>query len=203
MAHRAELHRLRSRSGGLGIVIASGNQHRIIGNRIRAASPIVISMNDGLVLGNVVLKNVNDGVGGIRLENASLRNVVRDNSVTNTPGFTISIEGTSDYNQVGGNQFPTSTSANGDVRITTTGTHNTVDSNSQNGIFVSDSFRLLPAVTVGPTQVTVAHGLGYAPAQVLISMTSAGSIYRSASSDAVNIYLTADASSRTADVFVR
>ena len=190
-------------NGGLGIVIASGNQHRIIGNRIRAVGPIVISMNDGLVLGNVLLKNVNDGVGAIRLENASLRNVVRDNSVTNTPGFTISIEGTSDYNQVGGNQFPTSTSANGDVRITATGTHNTVDSNSQNGIFVSESFRLLPAVTVGTTQVTVAHGLGYAPAQVLISMTSPGNVYRSAASDAVNIYLTADASSRSADVFVR
>jgi len=190
-------------NGGLGIVIASGNQHRVIGNRIRAVGPIVISMNDGLVLGNVCLKGVNDGVGAIRVENASLRNVVRDNAVTNTGGYTISIEGTSDYNQVGGNQFPTSVSVNGDVRITTTATHNTVDSNSQNGIFVSQSLRLLPAVPVGTAQVTVAHGLGYAPAQVLISMTSAGSIHRSAASDTVNIYLTADASSRSADVFVR
>jgi hypothetical protein len=190
-------------SGGLGIAVASGNQHRIIGNRIQATNPMSISMNDGLVEGNIVLKNVNDGVGGIRIQNSSSRNVVRNNTVTNTPGYTISIEGTSDYNQVSGNQFPTSITPNGDVHITTTGTHNTVDSNSQNAIFVSEFPRLLPSVTVGPTQVALPHGLGYAPAQVLVSMTSMGNIYRSAASDATNVYLTADASLRTADVYVR
>jgi parallel beta-helix repeat protein len=190
-------------NGGVGITIASGNQHRVIGNRIQATNPMSISMNDGLVEGNIVLKNVSDGVGAIRIQNSSSCNVVRNNVVTNTPGYTISIEGTSDYNQVSGNQFPASIDASGDVSNTSTGTHNTIDSNSQNAIFVSEFLRLLPSVAVGTTQVAAPHGLGYTPAQVLVSMTSVGSIYRSATSDATNVYLTADAPLRTADVYVR
>ena len=61
----------------------------------------------------------------------------------------------------------------------------------------------LGAQTVGTSQATIAHGLGYAPTQVLITMTGAGNIYRSATSDATNIYLTADAAARTAEIFVK
>lgn len=61
----------------------------------------------------------------------------------------------------------------------------------------------LGSQTVGTSQATIAHGLGYAPSQILITMTSAGNIYRSATSDATNIYLTADSSGRTAEVFVK
>ena len=190
-------------SGGIGLFVESGNQHRIIGNRIRAATPMLVSMNDGLITGNVVLKAVNDGSGAIRLLYASLRNLVRNNAVTNTGGFTISVEGTADYNQVNDNQFPTSTSPNGDIRVTSTATHNNVGSNSQNAIFVSDSLLALHSVTVGTTQISVAHGLGYTPTQALISMSSPGIIYRSAASDATNVYVTADAASRTADIYVR
>lgn len=57
--------------------------------------------------------------------------------------------------------------------------------------------------TVGVAQVTVAHGLGYAPTDLTITMTSAGTIWRSAASDATNIYLTADAAARTCAVRVR
>jgi len=54
----------------------------------------------------------------------------------------------------------------------------------------------------GGTHTTIAHGLSYAPTSIQVMMTSAGNAYRSASSDATNIYLTADADSRTADILV-
>jgi hypothetical protein len=58
------------------------------------------------------------------------------------------------------------------------------------------------AATVGNTQTTIAHGLPYIPLSVAVTMTTAGTIWRSAASDATNIYLTADAAARTADVLV-
>lgn len=61
----------------------------------------------------------------------------------------------------------------------------------------------LGSQTVGTSQVTIAHGLGYAPGIVNVTMTSAGNVYLSAASDATNIYLTADASSRTCLVSVK
>lgn len=57
--------------------------------------------------------------------------------------------------------------------------------------------------TVGTSQATIAHGLGYMPSVVTITMTSPGNIYKSASSDSTNIYLTADSAGRTAEIFVR
>lgn len=63
-------------------------------------------------------------------------------------------------------------------------------------------YRKLVNKTVNSTQTTIAHGLSYAPTSIQVLMTSAGNAYRSASSDATNIYLTADADSRTADILV-
>jgi hypothetical protein len=57
-------------------------------------------------------------------------------------------------------------------------------------------------VTVGASQTAVPHGLSYAPQAVSVSMTSAGTIYRSANSDATNVYLRGDGQNRTADVTV-
>lgn len=62
--------------------------------------------------------------------------------------------------------------------------------------------RLLASTTVGTTQVAVPHGLGYVPSIFQITMTSGGTIWRSAPSDATNVYLTADSSGRTADICV-
>lgn len=61
-------------------------------------------------------------------------------------------------------------------------------------------FPRLTNKTVGNTQATIAHGLSYTPKIVAIIMTSAGTIWRSAAIDATNIYLTADAASRTCDI---
>jgi hypothetical protein len=63
--------------------------------------------------------------------------------------------------------------------------------------------KALGAQTVGATQATIAHGLAYTPTEVQVTMTSAGTIWKSAASDGTNIYLTADDAGRTAEVFVR
>ena len=54
----------------------------------------------------------------------------------------------------------------------------------------------LGSVTVDTSPATVAHGLGYTPRVVIVTMTSAGNIYRQTASDNTNVYLQADASSR-------
>ncbi len=60
----------------------------------------------------------------------------------------------------------------------------------------------LAANTVGATQATIAHGLSYTPNIYSIVMTSAGTVWRSAATDAPNIYLTADSASRTCDIWL-
>lgn len=87
---------------------------------------------------------------------------------------------------------------------------NVVEGNAQAGLFVDSAaqssvnvtaYKKLKA-TVGSSQVAVPHGLSYAPLTVSVSMTSAGTVWRSASSDATNVYLRADGQNRTADIVV-
>ncbi len=61
---------------------------------------------------------------------------------------------------------------------------------------------ILTNKTVNSAQTTIAHGLGYVPKVYSVLMTSAGTIWRSAASDATNIYLTADANARTCDIIL-
>jgi parallel beta-helix repeat protein len=66
----------------------------------------------------------------------------------------------------------------------------------------ANAYKKIPAQTVGVAQTTIAHGLPYIPQSITMAMTSAGTVWKSAASDATNIYLTADAASRTCDVYV-
>jgi parallel beta-helix repeat protein len=63
-------------------------------------------------------------------------------------------------------------------------------------------YRKLENKTVGASQTAIPHGLPYVPQSIQILMTTTGSIWRSAASDATNIYLTADKAGRTADILV-
>lgn len=56
--------------------------------------------------------------------------------------------------------------------------------------------------TIGTTQTTVAHGLGYTPTIVNISQKSNASVWQSAVADATNIYLTASVSVNV-DIYVQ
>ncbi len=58
------------------------------------------------------------------------------------------------------------------------------------------------SVTAGTAEATAAHGLSTTPLLEIITMTSAGTIHKSTSSDGTNIFLTADAADRTCDVTV-
>lgn len=69
------------------------------------------------------------------------------------------------------------------------------------GAIASSPVRRLRA-TVGSTQIAVPHGLPYTPLTVNVTMLSAGTVWRSAASDATNVYLRADGQNRSADVFV-
>jgi len=86
---------------------------------------------------------------------------------------------------------------------------NLVDGNLYDGVKVDGGVTNVNAVpyrkiaaTVAATQTTIAHGLSYAPLSVAVTMTSAGTVWKSAASDATNIYLTADDAGRTCDVLV-
>jgi hypothetical protein len=87
---------------------------------------------------------------------------------------------------------------------------NLVDGNASGGITVDagarNSVNSVPyrsiSARVGTGETAVPHGLSYAPLAVTVSMTSAGTIWRSRGSDATNVYLKADAANRTADVIV-
>lgn len=73
---------------------------------------------------------------------------------------------------------------------------------SNSNAYDSMPWKRLAGNTVGTSQVSVAHGLPYAPKSVSISMTSAGQIWQSAAADTTNVYLTADAAGRTCDLTV-
>lgn len=60
----------------------------------------------------------------------------------------------------------------------------------------------LASGAVGSSQATVAHGLSYTPKIYGVVMTTAGAIYQSQSPDGTNIYLTADASARQANIIL-
>ena len=61
-------------------------------------------------------------------------------------------------------------------------------------------FKSLASGAIGTVQVTVAHGLSYIPVIYGVTMTTAGIIFQSAVPDATNIYLTADAAARQANI---
>lgn len=91
--------------------------------------------------------------------------------------------------------------ANNDVKGNAT---NDASSGGIGGGQVYDSapFHRLASQTVGTTQVSVPHGLPYAPRSVVVTMTSAGQVWQSAAADTTNVYLTADAAGRTVDILV-
>lgn len=56
--------------------------------------------------------------------------------------------------------------------------------------------------TIGTTQVQIAHGLGWEPREIRITMTGPGQIWKSAASTWEYLYLTADDAGRTGEVWV-
>jgi len=63
--------------------------------------------------------------------------------------------------------------------------------------------RTIAGQTVGTSQATIAHGLGYTPTQVTWTVKSNGYVWMSAAADATNVYLTGSAAALSVDVHVR
>jgi hypothetical protein len=132
----------------------------------------------------------------------ALRNIVENNYCDSANAArTIYLADSAANNTIRSNKIigaAASVYLNGDA-----GTGNIITPNHLNNVTRYLEAKSLGAKTVGASPSTIAHGLGYTPTVVEITMTSDGNIWKSASSDATNIYLTADNSGRTAEVFVR
>lgn len=215
-----------SGAGGVAIYILAGNGHLIIGNKITSAmdhgifllggarhkviannitslnAAITIQVADSQIIGNDCVGSNAGNVGVIDLPAATaLRNTVKLNTVRHTlPRRAIAMSASADYNIVQEN-----TILAGDVLDTLIGggAHNTIEPNHTATVTKALTLKPLGAQTVGTSQVTVAHGLGYTPTVVEITPTSDGRIWESAAADGTNIYLTADGVGRTAKIYVR
>ena len=192
--HLIENNVIEDTAGASGIFVYGGRGHRIIGNRYNGTwVGINLPASETLISGNTITTTTT--FAGILV--TGNRNTVEDNHV-DAPGRSITLAGAGDYNIVQEN-----TILQGTVNLAGSGTHNTIEPNTDSAVARAVTLKVLGAVTVGTTQVAIPHGLGYAPSSVTITMTSPGTIYKSATSDATNIYLTADAAGRTAEIYVR
>lgn len=123
------------------------------------------------------------------------RNIVEANILLAPAGVARSIYVAGNNNVVGHNVAPDG--------VQDAGTGNEVAAQDTLTVRARRTPKPLGAQTVGTSQATIAHGLGYAPTEVGIEMTSAGQVWRSAASDETNVYLTADAAGRTCVARVR
>ena len=187
------------------------------GNNVNGWAAGIEVVCPATILGNTVL---GAGYGGINLM-AGSTGVVANNTVKNcgqnqvtNPGIQVQgsnfvISGNRCYDDQG-----TKTQEYG-IRLYAGDNHqlcgNMVVGNKDVGILVRTTspptnVNSVPvrkvAATVGSSQTAVAHGLGYIPIAVQVSMTSAGTVWQSAAADATNVYLTADDAARTCDVMV-
>lgn len=176
----------------------SGGYTKITGNIFTTTGlPCDIRTADNFIEGNTFR---DDGSTNICLwfwGTSALRNLVRGNTLGHNGGYWATIQAGADYNIVQDNQIV------GGVLNDRVGAHNTLEPNHTTSVTKTSSVKLLGSVTVGTSQTAVIHGLDYVPSTVTITMTSPGSIYKSAPSDTNYIYLKADAPNRTAEIYAR
>lgn len=188
---------------GPGIFIAATSSRNIVSNnRVTSASfPVQVQGANNVIENNRLYATATVANGALKLSGASaLRNVVKGNTIRSGDSWAdIGVYSSADYNIIQGNYLL----SGGNVYNPSGGTHNTLEPNHTATLAKATTMKALGAQTVGASQATIAHGLGYTPTEIQITMTSAGTMWRSAASDGTNIYLTADAAGRTAEVFVR
>lgn len=196
---------------GIYVATTAGGGHRIANNTIVAAISWGVDVGQAscIVEGNyIVTTNV---FGAIHLGGSTaLRNTVKNNYCDATGNArAIFLDSSTDYNVIQGNWIvggglnPSDGASGPRVFQSGAGAHNITAPNHTELVTRAITLKALGAQTVGTSQSTIAHGLGYTPTVVQITMSSAGTIWRSAASDATSIYLTADSASRTCEVYVR
>ena len=171
----------------------------IKGNHVSGAGYNAISLpvSDGVIADNVVMDSGQKQAGNAGIFVSGSRTSVTGNRCFDTaddPGSKKQYYGIRVY---GGSTDGVKLSGN------------MVEGNAVDGILLSNSPTNVGqtpnrkvSATVNSTQTTIAHGLDYIPIAVQVSMTSAGTVWQSAAADGTNVYLTADADSRTCDIWV-
>ena len=187
---------------GDGVTLLGGGGNRLSNNYVNILSgdraAFIFASNDNVATNNVALCQNSHTYGVIRF--TGWRNLFRQNFINNTgtyDGLTALIAG--DYNIFQDNTIAGVVS----ILVGGSGPHNVYEPNHSGGVARPSTYKAVYGKVVGAAQVGIAHGLGYVPTQVIVTMTSPGNIYRSAPSDSTYIYLTADAAGRTADIYLR
>jgi len=185
---------------GIAVTSAAGDHHRLQGNTIITGQfAMAINRGRNIISNNYMVQTSSNSLNAFALTGADcVGNVCRGNFISGAVRR-LAIGGGAEYNLIEDSYF-------GDGADNLVGgPNNRTDWRHDNAssIAVSAAFKSLGGQTVGTSQVTVAHGIGYTPSQVTVTMTSDGRVWKSAASDDTNIYLTADAADRTAEVFVR
>ena len=191
---------------GIQIAATAGDNHRISGNVCTGFMSTCIDIRSDY---NIVRDNrmITTNVFGALTIAAGHYNIVTGNYCdAGGVGRTIYLQSSPTYNVIQDNILVGVNSAifeSGESGVWMTTATNKITPNHKTTITVPTQGLPLGAQTVGASPATIAHGLPWIPREIRIQMTSAGTIWKSAVSDATNIYLTADDADRTAEVFVR
>lgn len=187
---------------GIEIAADAGDYHRITHNTLKNFINTGIDVRRGFCIVTHNFISTTNVFGGIGLYTATaVQNIVALNIVDCNQGRAIYLDTGAGYNVV---QENTLIGAGAGVN-NSSGLLTNQTSPNHAGTFtrIVGVLKALGAQTVGASQATIAHGLAYTPTEVQVTMTSAGTIWKSAASDGTNIYLTADDADRTAEIFVR
>lgn len=162
-------------NGTVGIdVFGQGARNQVVGNRVQSNGQTGIRLlhqTDGLVSGNVVMRNGANSAGsgnthGIRMFNTQRtlvgNNKIGDDQAAPTQTLSIREDGTSDHNTIVGNDLTP-----GPKSLETSGPNTLVRDNKG---YVKDSSGVA-SIPTGATRVTVNHGLGATPSLKDISVT--------------------------------
>lgn len=212
-----------SLTAGVSVALLGGNHHAVCRNRIYGATR-AISSTVGLrheIVGNSIYMPSGSAEGiyltttycrvelndiyslstgaAISAASGAAHNQIVNNTIDAASAYGIRVLSGATYNVVQNNDSTAAISIRGDEG----GATNIYEPNIENGVNKVTSIRPLGAKTVNSTQTTIAHGLGYIPTIIEVLMNSGGTVWRSAASDATNVYLTADTDGRTAEIFVR
>lgn len=193
-------------SGNGRVIISAGTGLRITNNYIRATAfnnHVLVASGDfsrSQIRGNTFIQedfqqaiNFAAAASDVRFEQNEVRFTVDNGTHVNVGASMVDL-------LIHNNTFirPDST-----ISISDSGTRTSAEGNHTDAAVRWQIGKLLAGNTVGTSEATIAHGLGYTPTEVRVTMTSAGTVWRSSASDATNIYLTADLAGRTCDVSVR
>jgi hypothetical protein len=189
-------------SKGIVLAATAGDKHIISNNSCASFTGecVLIGSDYNQVFGNVL--QTTNVFGAIRLSAAHYNVVAENYCDANNAARTIYLDGSPTYNIIQENTLIGAAATVYESALWTAGATNVITPNNANAKIFPVSGVNLGAQTVGATEATIAHGLPWAPREIRVVMTSAGTVWKSKASTTTNIYLTADDAGRTCEVTV-